>query len=507
MGGRSWRPGVVLALIGALALALAGVGVGARRAVASDALGDQLGALVAQYEAQGVDQAGVVVRDSASGYRTAVAADRVFPSASLYKLYVLWQTQRAIHAGLIGDDTPIELTAQNDDSADDGYALGPYGSTFTVAELRRLMITQSNNTAAWALAYTIGWGAVDATLADHGFAQSHIAGEQVTSPADVTRFFQGVVDRNLDGTLDADDYALMLDLLQAQELNDLLSPGFPPDAVFAHKTGDLDGVTNDAGVLLLPDNRHVYVSVLTTGDPGAGAALMQDIARLVWRDLVEQTPPSSPSPTPPPPPPPTPTPRPTQVYFPETGHTVAGAFLAYWEDRGGLAQFGYPLTDQRQERLEDGRTYTVQWFERARFEAHPENPPPYDVELGQFGRRILEERTGEAVSPPAKPRPGQAFFPETGHNLGGDFLAYWQANGGLAQFGYPLSEVFQQQLDDGKIYTVQYFERARFEEHPENPTHWTIELGQFGRHILAEGHGQDGGGGVAPAGESAGGRR
>ncbi|HET8627379.1 MAG TPA: serine hydrolase [Thermomicrobiales bacterium] len=483
MGWRYWRRGVLVVLIGALAIG--GAGAVVRGAAASDPLGDQIRVLVAQYGAQGVDGAGVVVRDSASGYNTGIAADQVFPAASLYKIYILWQTQRAIHAGLIADDTPIELTAQNDDSEDDGYSLGPYGTTFTVAELRRLMIVESNNTAAWALAYTIGWGAVDETLAAHGFAQSHIAGEQVTSPADVTRFFQGVLDQNLDDTLDAGDYGLMLDLFESQEINDLLSPGFPPDAVFAHKTGNLDAVTNDAGVLLLPGNRRVYVTVLTTGDPGASAALMQDIARLVWQDLVEQAPPASPSPTPPTP---TPTPRPTQVYFPQTGHTVSGTFLAYWEDHGGLAQFGYPLTDARQERLEDGRTYTVQWFERARFELHPENPPPYDVELGQFGRRILQERTGEDVSPPAKPLAGQAYFPETGHNLGGAFLAYWQANGGLAQFGYPISEVFQQQLEDGKIYTVQYFERARFEEHPENQPPYTILLGQFGRHILAEGH-------------------
>jgi hypothetical protein len=39
--------------------------------------------------------------------------------------------------------------------------------------------------------------------------------------------------------------------------------------------------------------------------------------------------------------------------------------------------------------LEDGNVYTVQYFERARFEYHPENAPPYDVLLGQFGRQIL----------------------------------------------------------------------------------------------------------------------
>jgi hypothetical protein len=33
----------------------------------------------------------------------------------------------------------------------------------------------------------------------------------------------------------------------------------------------------------------------------------------------------------------------------------------------------------------------VQYFERARFEHHPENSAPNDVLLGQFGRRILAE--------------------------------------------------------------------------------------------------------------------
>jgi len=31
----------------------------------------------------------------------------------------------------------------------------------------------------------------------------------------------------------------------------------------------------------------------------------------------------------------------------------------------------------------------VQYFERARFEYHPEHVAPYDILLGQFGRQIL----------------------------------------------------------------------------------------------------------------------
>ncbi|MGN6812802.1 MAG: hypothetical protein ACTHMP_18215, partial [Thermomicrobiales bacterium] len=49
-------------------------------------------------------------------------------------------------------------------------------------------------------------------------------------------------------------------------------------------------------------------------------------------------------------------------------------------------------------RTEDGNTYVVQYFERARFEHHPENQPPYNILLGQFGRRILA-----GVAPPPPP--------------------------------------------------------------------------------------------------------
>src|SRR5207253_4581608 len=53
-----------------------------------------------------------------------------------------------------------------------------------------------------------------------------------------------------------------------------------------------------------------------------------------------------------------------------------------------LARNGFPLSEERLELLEDGKEYTVQYFERVRMEHHPENPPPYDVLLGHFGRRV-----------------------------------------------------------------------------------------------------------------------
>src|SRR5438874_2301316 len=72
--------------------------------------------------------------------------------------------------------------------------------------------------------------------------------------------------------------------------------------------------------------------------------------------------------------------------FRETGKTVQGKFLTYWNTHGGLAQQGYPISEEMQERSDtDGKTYTVQYFERAVFEAHPENKAPYDVLLSLLG--------------------------------------------------------------------------------------------------------------------------
>src|SRR5262249_46307806 len=73
-------------------------------------------------------------------------------------------------------------------------------------------------------------------------------------------------------------------------------------------------------------------------------------------------------------------------FFPETGHSVRGRFLDYWNSHGGLAQQGYPISDEIQEvSPTDGNTYTVQYFERAVFEYHPEKQAPYDVLLSLLG--------------------------------------------------------------------------------------------------------------------------
>src|SRR5689334_6469621 len=72
--------------------------------------------------------------------------------------------------------------------------------------------------------------------------------------------------------------------------------------------------------------------------------------------------------------------------FPETGKTVKGRFLTYWTNNGGLAQQGFPISEEMQEVSDtDGQTYTVQYFERAVFEFHPAEKPEFQVLLSLLG--------------------------------------------------------------------------------------------------------------------------
>ncbi len=134
----------------------------------------------------------------------------------------------------------------------------------------------------------------------------------------------------------------------------------------------------------------------------------------------------------------------------------------------------------------NGKLYTVQYFERAVFELHSENQLPYDVLLSLLGSISYTQKYPNGT-PEQYPNtaPGSIYFPETGKRIGGKFLEYWKAHGGLMQQGYPISDEFQERNDaDGKVCRVQYFERAVFELHPENKSPDDVLLSQLGSFWL-----------------------
>jgi hypothetical protein len=169
------------------------------------------------------------------------------------------------------------------------------------------------------------------------------------------------------------------------------------------------------------------------------------------------------------------------TYFVITQHNLCAGFQAYWNQFGGLPVYGYPLTE---EFVENGKT--VQYFERARFEWQPGAwPARYDVLLGLLGNELAQQYGLLGTAPfqrvNASSDANCTYYPQTGHRLCFGFRDFWNAHGGLAIYGYPISEEF---TDPATGLTVQYFERQRLEWHPANPPAWQVEGGLLGAQLL-----------------------
>lgn len=223
--------------------------------------------------------AGIAVADAATGFFYGHDADRVFPSASLYKLGVMVEAYRAAAAGQLSLDATT-ITIVPDDLTDDGYYT-PEGVTLTVREAIERMITISDNSPAIALVALLGASTIDATVASIGLTDTRLnfyrttdrTGDYNTTTArDMIRLFVGLVKGTV---ISPAASAEMLGVLGRQQVNDRLSTGFPSGTRFSHKTGDLDGVMHDAGVVWTATGPRVVVA-LTADYADRDAAIALD---------------------------------------------------------------------------------------------------------------------------------------------------------------------------------------------------------------------------------------
>jgi hypothetical protein len=173
-------------------------------------------------------------------------------------------------------------------------------------------------------------------------------------------------------------------------------------------------------------------------------------------------------------------PRLQSAYYAPTGQHVSDrtGFLSFWRSNGGKLLFGYPITG---EILENGQI--VQYFERARFEYHPEHyGTKQQVMLSLLGTELFGKRS----FPTGDPAAGERYFRETGHTLSGRFRRFWEKRGGLATFGFPISEPFEEiSPTDGQARITQYFERARFEHYPEDMPTFYRQMESYNGVLLA----------------------
>ncbi|MEA2576361.1 MAG: hypothetical protein QOH93_3659 [Chloroflexia bacterium] len=407
---------------------------------------------------------GVAVKKLDTGQYAVFNGDVQQVSASLYKTWVLDELYHQAKVGQINLDSASTVTGS--DAAYDaslGILRLGVGTSITLRRAAYLMITLSDNTAAELLVRNLGPDNVNRFMQENGLKHSVLdwygSGDNLTTPIDMLREMELVATSHM---VDAESSHQMVETMLDQQINDLFPPGLPEGARLAHKTGSLDGLLHDAGIVYGPSGPFVLVAMASNLNSYATARNnMPLLLRRVYDYFNNR--PYAPA-----------------KYFRETRQTVGHDFLKFYNIYGGTTTFGYPISP---EQVVNGTL--VQQFERARMEWHPDlakstgTTPVPGVTLSLLGQQRAQQLN---LTWPASPDPGTGrYFKETGQGIQGGFLDYWLDHGGERIFGLPISpEVPMPNPSNGKTYTTQYFQRARFEYHPELPEGQRIMLGALG---------------------------
>ena len=206
-----------------------------------------------------VDSYGVVVKNLVNGAVAEVNPHKPFETASLFKLWVMYEVYKQVELGLVDMDEELLVTPYYA-SWDAGSLPVEVCDTLTVREALWAMITYSDNTSAFLLRDRVGPGNINRDLQALGLTESAFRHEDVISTAaDMALFLEMVV---LQAAVSSEASREMLDLMLAQKVRDRLPALLPAGTEVAHKTGNLPEVTHDVGIVYAPQPTYI-IAVLS----------------------------------------------------------------------------------------------------------------------------------------------------------------------------------------------------------------------------------------------------
>lgn len=255
-----------------------------------------------------------VAFSSFSGADTyAYRADEPMPAASLIKLPILLSVLEQVAAGELQLDERLELTAHDRVSGSGVLQHLQPGLTPTVHDLLTLMITVSDNTATNMLIERVGIETVNLWCRQNGLYGTRLVGKlqlpdaerneaqrrgerNLTCAADVLGLLMGLARGDL---LPPAETEVALAVLKRQQFTEALARYLPTDAELdtphlevASKSGCLQGVWHDAGIIF-QDGRPLYaLAVLTSGSADRrfhpeqeGVRLIAEVSRRVYESI------------------------------------------------------------------------------------------------------------------------------------------------------------------------------------------------------------------------------
>lgn len=228
----------------------------------------------------------IVLVDLDSQQRVEVSPQTSFESASLVKLVILAELFRQFETGNHQPQETLVLLDSHKRGGSGQLRQAPEGTAFSLGHLAEVMITESDNTATQMLTDLLGRETIE--------QGSHALGLKATTlQRDIFDF--DAIPQGRDNTITASDAAdffvllareelpgatAMHEILERQKRRDMLGNGFPPDVRVAHKTGELQGVLHDAGIIYAPHGPFILacLSDQVSNLPAAKAA---------WAELAQ----------------------------------------------------------------------------------------------------------------------------------------------------------------------------------------------------------------------------
>lgn len=229
---------------------------------------------------------GIVIKDLKTNESYMQNEERPFASGSLYKLWVMATVYEQMEDGKLhmSDELSKNVVDLNKEfSIDPSAAEKTDGTiTYSVQDALYQMITISDNYAALLLTDKVGLNNINSFLNEYGFSHSHVGvngNPPTTTPEDIAGFFEKLYNEQL---VDKQSSDSMLDLLKQQKLNDKIPEYLPDDVVVAHKTGELDDVTHDAGIVYAPSGDYLIVVLSEIDDRDLANERIANVSKNVY---------------------------------------------------------------------------------------------------------------------------------------------------------------------------------------------------------------------------------
>ena len=186
-----------------------------------------------------------------------VNGDKPFVSASIIKLAILGTLLDQAQSGVLSLDGTVTVSPSDIVGGTGVIQASGAGESYTYRQLAAYMIQDSDNIATES-DYRCGRHAgrervcelkfgLTQTVLNRRMMDFAAGDENYTSANDVARMLQLIYQGKL---VSSDMSEFALDLMKGQHDDAGLLEGLPVGSVFAHKTGTLDGVFNDGGIVL-----------------------------------------------------------------------------------------------------------------------------------------------------------------------------------------------------------------------------------------------------------------